>query len=155
METFDFRLANENDLDFIRQLSARVFSKYGAYDKTVLGWLLEPEVTTVIIAAGADPLGFAMVTLEREKWLEPRRGHLLAIGVLPKHQRKGIGTALLEYMEEIARKYSVEEMLLWTAVDNQQALSFFRNAGFHIVGSEDRYYPRGQAALTLAKKLSQ
>jgi len=32
METFDFRLANENDLDFIRQLSARVFSKYGAYD---------------------------------------------------------------------------------------------------------------------------
>ena len=155
METFDFRLANENDLDFIRQLSARVFSKYGAYDEPVLGWLLEPEVTTVIIAAGADPLGFAMVTLEREKWLEPRRGHLLAIGVLPKHQRKGIGTALLEYMEKIARKYGVEEMLLWTAVDNQQALSFFRNAGFHIVGSEDRYYPRGQAALTLAKKLSQ
>ena len=151
METFDFRLANENDLDFISQLSARVFLKYGAYDETVLGWLLEPEVITVIIAAGADPLGFAMVTLESE----PRRGHLLAIGVLPKHQRKGIGTALLEHMEEIARKYGVEEMLLWTAVDNQQALSFFQNAGFHIVGSEDRYYPRGQAALTLAKKLSQ
>ncbi len=155
METFDFRLANENDLDFIRQLSARVFSKYGAYDETVLGWLLEPAVTTVIIAVGADPLGFAMVTLERKKWLELRRGHLLAIGVLPKHQRKGIGTSLLEHMEGIARKYGVEEMLLWTAVDNQQALSFFRNAGFHIVGSEDRYYPRGQAALTLAKKLSQ
>ena len=155
METFDFRLANENDLDFIRQLSARVFLKYGAYDETVLGWLLEPEVITVIIAAGADPLGFAMVTLEREKWLEPRRGHLLAIGVLPKHQRKGIGTALLGHMEEIARKYGVEEMLLWTAVDNQQALSFFQNAGFHIVGSEDHYYPRGQAALSLSKKLSQ
>ena len=126
METFDFRLANENDLDFISQLSARVFLKYGAYDETVLGWLLEPEVITVIIATGADPLGFAMLTLEREKWLEPRRGHLLAIGVLPKHQRKGIGTALLEHMEEIARKYGLEEMLLWTAVDNQQALSFFK-----------------------------
>lgn len=156
METFDFRLANENDLDFISQLSARVFSKYGAYDEIVLGWLLEPEVITVIIiAAGADPLGFAMVTLEREKWFEPRRGHLLAIGVFPEHQRKRIGTALLEHMEEIARKYGVEEMLLWTAVDNQQALSFFQNAGFHIVGSEDRYYPRGQAALVLSKKLSQ
>ncbi len=156
METFDFRLANENDLDFISQLSARVFSKYGAYDEIVLGWLLEPEVITVIIiAAGADPLGFAMVTLEREKWFEPRRGHLLAIGVFPEHQRKRIGTALLEHMEEIARKYGVEEMLLWTAVDNQQALSFFQNAGFHIVGSEDRYYPRGQAALVLSKKISQ
>ena len=66
-----------------------------------------------------------------------------------------VTTALLEHMEEITRKYGVEEMLLWTAVDNQQALSFFQNADFHIVGSEDRYYPRGQAALTLAKKLSQ
>jgi len=155
METFDFRLANENDLDFSSQLSARVFSKYGAYDEIVLGWLLEPEVITVIIAARADPLGFAMVTLGREKWFEPRRGQLLVIGVFPEQQRKSIGTALLGHMVEIAREYGVEEMLLWTAVDNQQALSFFQNADFHIVGSEDRYYPRGQAALTLAKKLSQ
>ena len=154
METFVFRLANENDLDFIRRLSVRVFSKYGAYDEIVLGWLLEAEVITVIIAAGAEPLGFAMVTLEREKWFEPRRGLLLAIGVFPEQQRKGIGTALLAHMEEVARKYGIEEMFLSTAVDNQQALSFFQNAGFHIVGSEDRYYPRGQAALTLSKRLS-
>ena len=153
METFDFRLANENDLDFISQLSARVFLKYGAYDETVLGWLLEPEVITVIITAGADPLGFAMVTLEREKWLEPRRRHLLAIGVLPKHQRKGIGTALLEHMEEVARQYGSTEMRLWTAVDNEQALSFFKKTGFQIIGSEDYYYPNGQAALALSKEL--
>ena len=154
MESFDFRLASENDLDFISRLSARVFSKYGTYDQIVLGWLQEPEVMTVIISAGPEPLGFAMVTLEREKWFEPRQAHLLAIGVFPKQQRKGIGSALLEHTEEIASKYGVEEMLLWTAVDNQQALSFFQNAGFHIVGSEDHYYPRGQAALALAKKLS-
>ena len=155
MESFDFRVANENDLDFISRLSATVFSKYGTYDEIVLGWLQEAEVITVVITAGADPLGFAMVTIERVKWLESRRAHLLAIGVFPKQQRKGIGTALLKHIEEIARKYGVEEMLLWTAVDNQQALSFFQNAGFQTVGSEDHYYPRGQAALALSKKLSQ
>jgi ribosomal protein S18 acetylase RimI-like enzyme len=155
METFDFRLADENDLDFIRRLSAMVFSKYGTYDEIVLGWLVEPEVITVVIAAAAEPQGFAMVTLEREKWFEPRRAHLLAIGIYPGQQRKGIGSALLAHMEEVARRYGVEEMLLWTAVDNQQALSFFQKAGFGIVGSEDRYYPRGQSALALAKKLSQ
>jgi ribosomal-protein-alanine N-acetyltransferase len=153
METFDFRLANENDLDFIRRLSARLFSKYGTYDEIVLGWLQEPEVITVIIAAGADPLGFAMVTLDREKWFEPRRGHLLAIGVFPQHQRKGIGRALLEHMEEVARQYGSTEMRLWTAVDNEQALSFFKKTGFHIIGSEDYYYPNGQAALALSKEL--
>jgi ribosomal protein S18 acetylase RimI-like enzyme len=155
MKRFNFRVARENDLDFISRLSARVFSRYGTYDEIVLDWIQEPEVTTVIIAADANPLGFAMLTLQREGWFEPRRAHLLAIGVFPKQQRKGIGTALLEHMEEIARKYGAEEMLLWTGVDNQQALSFFQNAGFHIVGSEDRYYPRGQAALALVKKLSQ
>lgn len=153
METFDFRVANENDLDFIGRLSTRVFSKYGTYDEIVLSWLREPEVITVIILTGADPLGFAMLTLEREKWFEPKRAHLLAIGVFPEEQRKGIGTALLNHIEEVARSYGVEEMLLWTAVDNQQALSFFQNAGFHIVGSSKRYYPKGQAALALAKKL--
>ena len=153
METFYFRLASENDLDFISGLSAEVFSKYGTYDEIVLGWLQEPEVMTVIITAGADPLGLAMLTLEREKWFEPRRAHLLAIGVFPKQQRKGIGTALLEHVEEIAQKYGVEEMLLWTGIDNQQALSFFQNAGFSIVRSEDHYYPRGQAALGLSKRL--
>jgi ribosomal protein S18 acetylase RimI-like enzyme len=153
MTTFNFRVATEDDLDFISRLSARVFSNYGTYDEIVLGWLQEPEVITVIIAADTKPLGFAMVTLQKEKWFEPRRAHLLAIGVFPKQQRKGIGTALLEHMEEIARKYGAAEMLLWTAVDNQQALSFFHNAGFHIVGSTDRYYPRGQAALALAKEL--
>jgi ribosomal-protein-alanine N-acetyltransferase len=154
METFDFRLANENDLGFIKRLSAMVFSKYGAYDEIVLGWLLEPEVLTVIIAAGAEPQGFAMVTLERERWFEPRRAHLLAIGIYPAQQRKGIGSALLAHMEEMARRYGAEEMLLWTAVENRQALSFFENAGFDVVGSKDRYYPRGQSALALAKKLS-
>jgi ribosomal protein S18 acetylase RimI-like enzyme len=153
MESFEFRLANEDDLDFISRLSAKVFSRYGTYDEIVLGWLQEPEVMTVVITAGVDPLGFAMVTLEREKWFELRRAHLLAIGVLPKQQRKGIGTALLEHMEEIARKYGVEEMLLWTADDNQQALSFFQNADFRVVRSEDHYYPRGQAAMALLKKL--
>jgi ribosomal protein S18 acetylase RimI-like enzyme len=153
MESFDFRLANEGDLDFISQLSAKVFSRYGTYDEIVLGWLQEPEVITVVITAGADPLGFAMVTLEKEKWFEPRRAHLLAIGVLPKQQRKGIGTALLEHMEEIARKYGIEEMLLWTADDNQQALSFFQNADFHVMRSKDHYYPRGQTAMALLKKL--
>ena len=71
METFDFRLANENDLDFISQLSARVFLKYGAYDETVLGWLLEPEVITVIIAAEADPLGFAIFLFPASTWQNP------------------------------------------------------------------------------------
>lgn len=150
---FISRPANEEDLDFISRLSAQVFSKYGRYDEIVPAWYWEPGVIAEIIMEKDNPLGFAMLVLERQRIFEPRRAHLMAIGVLPKHQRKGIGAALLAHMEDLARMYGANEMHLWTAVDNKLALTFFQNAGFKIIGSAERYYPRGQPALALCKSL--
>lgn len=147
------RPATDNDLEFVSQLSGELFSKYGNYDEIVAAWFLEPGVITVVAAEKGRRWGFAMLALERQRMFGPRRGHLLAIGVFPQHQREGIGGALLEYMAKVARKYGSTEMRLWTAVDNEQALCFFEKAGFHIIGSEDYYYPKGQAALALSKEL--
>lgn len=148
-----FRVATDKDLEFVSQLSGELFSKYGNYDEIVTDWFLEPGVITVVAVEEDTRWGFAMLALERQRMFGPRRGHLLAIGVFPQHQRKGIGGALLEYMAQIARNYGSTEMRLWTAVDNEQALSFFEKAGFQIIGSENYYYPKGQAALALSKEL--
>lgn len=148
-----FRVATDEDLEFISQLSGELFSKYGNYAEIVTHWFLQPAVITVVAVEKDSRWGFAMLALERHRMFEPRQGHLLAIGVFPQHQRKGIGGALLEYMAQIARRYGSTEMRLWTAVDNEQALSFFEKAGFQIIGSEDYYYPKGQAALALSKEL--
>jgi ribosomal protein S18 acetylase RimI-like enzyme len=56
-------------------------------------------------------------------------------------------------MEEIARKYNAVEMNLWTAVDNEPAYSFFQKEGFKIKRFENYYYPKGQAALSMSKRL--
>jgi ribosomal protein S18 acetylase RimI-like enzyme len=153
MKSFVFQPANETDLEFLSRLAAEVFSKYGKYDEIVPYWFLQRRIITEIILEGSDPLGYAMLELGRQKLFEPRRAHLLAIAVCPEHQRKGVGSALLNHMEEIARKYGVGEMHLWTAQDNSPAISFFRGAGFGIIGSEDCYYPQGQPALAMSKKL--
>jgi ribosomal protein S18 acetylase RimI-like enzyme len=151
MEPLSYRPANDGDLDFIIQLSLKLFSKYGSYDEIVPGWFLEPGVITVVVTDKTDPLGFAMLAIERRG--EPSRGHLLAIGVFPEHQRRGMGSALLGHMEDLARKYDLREVYLWTAKDNLQALSFFQKNGFKIIGSEKDYYPRGQPALAMVKKI--
>jgi ribosomal protein S18 acetylase RimI-like enzyme len=153
MKPFLFLAAKEGDLDFISRLARDVFSKYGKYDEIVPVWFLQPGVITEIIVAGGDPLGFAMLALEKRDPPEPRGAHLLAIAVSPAHQGKGVGSALLNHMQELARTYRVSEMHLWTAHDNLLALPFFRKAGFEIRGSEARYYPRGQAALAMSKKM--
>ena len=108
---------------------------------------------TVVALEGYRICGFAMLAMERQRMFEPRRGHLLPIGIFPQHQRKGIGRALLEHMEEVARQYGSSEMRLWTAVDNEPALCFFEKTGYQIIGSEDFYYPKGLAALALSKEL--
>ena len=149
-----FRVAVDDDLQFISQLSAELFSKYGNYDEIVAGWFLEPEVITVVALERDRLWGFAMLAMERQRMFESRQGHLLAIGVFPQHQRKGMGSALLKHMEEVALKYGSTEMRLWTAAENRQALSFFEKCGFKIIGSDDYYYPKGQAALALSKKLT-
>ena len=153
MELMFFRVATDKDLEFIRRLSGELFSRYGNYDEIVAGWFLEPGVITVVALERENRCGFAMLAMERQRVFEPRRGHLLAIGVFPQHQRKGIGRALLEHMEEVARQYGSSEMRLWTAVDNEPALCFFEKTGYQIIGSEDFYYPKGLAALALSKEL--
>ena len=153
MKAFVLKRANESDLEFISGLSAEVFRRYGKYDEIVPAWLSQPGVITVLIMKGSYPLGFAMLALTRQEPLEPRRADLLAIAVLPAHERKGVGSALLSHMEKLALDYGVSEIHLWTAHDNLQALSFFQKAGFEIIGSEGRYYPRGQPAFNMSKSL--
>ena len=152
MKTFIFRVANESDLEFLIRLSEAVFSEYGKYDEIVPAWFFQPVVMTEIIMDAANPLGFAMLALEKQKPLGPRSAHLLAIAVSPEHQRRGVGSALIDHMEVIAGKYGISELRLWTAHDNSQALSFFLKAGYKIIGSEGHYYPKGQSAFTLSKK---
>ena len=153
VESFIFRAAEKKDLEFISKLSAQVFSTYGNYEEIIPTWFEQGGVITEVIMEKDDTLGFAMLALDRQKVLGPRAAHLLAIGISPEHQRKGIGRALLEHMEDVARKYSAAEMNLWTAVDNEPALSFFQKAGFAIKRFDSYYYPKGQAALAMSKRL--
>ena len=153
-QPFTFRPAEEKDAEFIIQLSAQVFSKYGEYDEIVADWFGERAVITEIVLERNNPLGFAMVALEGRKVFGPRGAHLLAIGILPEQQGRGVGTALLAHLEELVRKYKAAEIHLWTGVDNKEAISFFQKAGFTIIGSKHEYYPKGQAALALSKKLA-
>ena len=152
-ESFIFRPAKQKDLEFISKLSAQVFSRYGHYEEIVSAWFEQGAVITEIIMEKNNTLGFAMLVLGREKIFGSRAAHLLAIGILPEHQRRGVGSALLKRMEDVARKYNAVEMNLWTGVDNEAALSFFQKAGFEIKRFESYYYPKGQAALAMSKGL--
>jgi ribosomal protein S18 acetylase RimI-like enzyme len=153
MKAFSYRQATESDLRFIVLLSAEVFSQYGNYEKIVPNWFFDAGVITIISMEGSTTLGFAMLEVKKRKWVEVSWGHLLAIAVLPEHQRKGVGGGLLSHILGLARQHGLMEIELWTAKDNLTALSFFQEAGFRIIGSVDHYYPSGHPAVAMSKRL--
>jgi ribosomal protein S18 acetylase RimI-like enzyme len=140
------RPATDGDLNFVRGLSNQVFSVFGDYDEMVLHWISNPEcVSAVYIKDGSRPLGFVVLSLAI--------GEILAIAVIPKSQRSGIGSALLHYMEFLAIQRGLKMLLLHTAEENEAAQAFFGKASFEVIGDQENYYPKGQTALVMSKAI--
>jgi len=137
------RLAVKDDGGFVGELSSEAFSTFGDYGEIIPQWLVNSDVITIIYVKNRHPLGFAM--------LSALSGEILAIAVIPKYQGSGIGSALLSHIEELASKLGLGRLLLHTAKENDVAHSFFQKAGFRVLGSQEKYYPKGQTALIMSK----
>jgi [ribosomal protein S18]-alanine N-acetyltransferase len=80
-------------------------------------------------------------------------GHVITIDVLPKAQRTGVGSGLLEAAEERLKQKQCTSVKLETSVDNKSALSFYKRHHYFIVRTLPRYYPDGASAFVLRKDL--
>lgn len=147
------RKGTPKDRHFVNNLSRKVFSVFGDYAETVPRWLDQSGVITVIAQEHSTPLGFAILYLRKDLIFNRNVGELLAIAVVPEHQGRGIGRTLLAYMESLARKYGATELRLSTAEMNKVACRFFEKAGFTPIGARDSFYPAGQRALEMSKRL--
>ncbi|WP_323959073.1 ribosomal-protein-alanine N-acetyltransferase [Arthrobacter sp. JZ12] len=65
------------------------------------------------------------------------------IGVLPEHEGKGIGTAMLTGMLEEARRRGAAETLLEVREDNPRARSLYERFGFEHIHTRRGYYRDG------------
>jgi ribosomal-protein-alanine N-acetyltransferase len=147
------RKANPRDLPFIVELSELVFSAYGPYNEIITRWASFPHIITVVVEERGQSRGFAMINPilgDRDE----AKAELLAIAVSPEYQRRGIGKRLLEYMEDLAQNFGIEQIIIHTAAINKAAHRFFATNGFIQRGTVDRYYPLGQKALEMSKTLS-
>jgi ribosomal protein S18 acetylase RimI-like enzyme len=67
------------------------------------------------------------------------------IGVLPSHQRQGIGGRLLKTIEDEAKRIKVEKLIVHTNPDDRRAVSFYIKYDYKPVGIIEDYYYRGPA----------
>lgn len=142
------------DLDFIQNLSKKVFSQYGPYDKILTDWFQSGTTMTRLALTYVTPVGFAMVKIPDEDQVDNRLTELLAIAVEPEKQNCGIGDLLMTDVLRLADKMQVEGLTLCTGVDNTAAQEFFKKHGFSAWRIEKDYYEGGQEALMMYKIIS-
>lgn len=95
----------------------------------------------VALESAGAPVGFAIASTCGG------RVHLEELDVLPRHGRRGIGTALIEAVEDCARDRGCVEMTLTTFRDVPWNAPFYARLGFEVI-------PEQQLGGELARRLS-
>jgi ribosomal protein S18 acetylase RimI-like enzyme len=148
------RPAEIADLVFVQSLCRRVFLAYGSYDEYVAEWFATGGVSTYVAERDGVVEGFCMVRIHPAAQTSPVVAELLAIAVVPEHQSRGFGKALLEKCFAVAAASvpPAREVRLSVAEGNARAQRMFARHGFH-ARPPGGVYPAGQRALFMVKTL--
>ena len=150
----EFRRANTVDKETIQRISADAYIP--AY-MAVLGTIPKPATEDYgvriqkgevwILEVEGEPTGIAV--------LEEKADHLLvySIAVKPDAQRKGYGTALLDFADQQAIGLGLREVRLYTNDRMEGNLSFYRRHGFVEIGKRPHPSKPGQVLVDMVRPL--
>lgn len=79
----------------------------------------------------------------------PRETHITNIAVAPEFQGKGIGTYLMKFIIERARKNGSEGVSLEVRIDNEIAQGLYQNLGFESTFIRKNYYQDDTDAINM------
>jgi ribosomal protein S18 acetylase RimI-like enzyme len=150
------RRATRDDHPWIVGMGALVYLDLGDYRQILPSWLEQPGVLAWVDAEGDHRRGFAMLGFYPDED-GSSVADLLALGVDPAHQRRGIGSALLDHVIGVAGRvgplHAIAELRLTVAHDNVIGQRMYEKRGFHKANVPPGRYAGGQRALRMLRAL--
>lgn len=80
-------------------------------------------------------------------------GEIANVAVSPERRGQGLGKRLMDWLEERAKSLGAEKLFLEVRVSNAPALALYNGRGFEPISVRKKYYPDGEDALVMTKKL--
>ena len=104
---------------------------------------------TMVLAADVDGSfsGFAIMKFRDEE------SHLFLLAVAPRHQRTGVGHALMAWLEKSCRTAGIRRIRAEVRATNEPALCFYEGLGFRVIREVPGYYDDREAALVMVNTL--
>ena len=130
--------------DEIAAMHGRLFQP--PWDAASVAKLLEHPASTAFVGQIGAPkisVGFIMGQLMADE------AEILAVGVAPELQRRGLGRILVEAFARAAKRAEAKSLHLEVAADNPAALALYAKLGFSEARRRAGYYerPGGAAAV--------
>ncbi len=117
----------EQDFSHLARTIEQYFSK-----ETPLWWveLANSEPTQLLPPRSRQPVACLWVGNAVDQVWGDRHAHIFLLYVVPEHRRRGIGTALMRYVEDWARTRGDRQIGLQVFQSNQPALNLYNQLGY-------------------------
>lgn len=116
-------------------------------DRRVMVSLRDRNTNVAVARAAGRVVGFCIARYRMDV------GYILLFAVDQAHRRRGLGTALVRWVEETALVAGIGIMYLEARLNNTGARAFYRTLGYREFKVEPRHYSGIEAAVRLGRDL--
>lgn len=164
--TVDIRKAKTGDVDFVSRLMTEALEPFydgdhRAHAQRIFTTHINGNVDSVgqfsllqyifIAEVNHHPAGMIHLVVKKQGTVK-----ISPLIVVPEHRGKfGIGSKLLRYAEDFARKHHARQLYCTVAAQNQDTFKFLLRKGFHLAGKAQDHYKPGIDECMLYKPLNQ
>jgi len=149
--TITIKQATNKDLETLYKIEKECFTKEAFTKKQIENLLQNPNAISLIAQTSNETAGFIIGLIHQSN--KTRIGHVITIDVAIKHRRKGIGTKLLNELEQKFIRKDIETCYLEARIDNIAARELYRKQGYKQTKQLKHYYPKRTNGIQLKKKL--
>jgi ribosomal-protein-alanine N-acetyltransferase len=149
--TTTVRLATLADAPAIAAMSRDYIERGLGWSWTVSrveGAIRDPEVNVAVVGEPGGLLAFGIMSYREEV------AHLALFAVRASHQRQGIGSRILRWVEAVAASAGITHIHVECRRDNAAARNFYGEHGYHEQVISKGYYRGLEDAIRLEKWLT-
>lgn len=143
------REAQLSDLAAIVKLETDSF-EFDTFHKRQLRYLLtQAKAKTHVCVRDNTVVGYSIVLLP----MHPKPARVYSLAVSKSYQNQQIGQALLNAVQDSAKKLGYKKLILEVRTDAIYAIKLYKKLGFSIDKAIDNYYEDGMSAYKLSMAL--
>lgn len=82
-----------------------------------------------------------------------KKGHIVSIGILDEHRKKGLGTEMMQIVMKALKEGGCSEIYLEVRISNKSAIGLYDRLQFKNTTAYDNYYKDGERAFMMSRTL--